>query len=82
MQLEIQVYEDSNGNLYKNFAPACMRDEQDVTVTIAHPGRRYVEVAQDFGQNGYVYSICNADWSPTMKHIADSIAVRIFGAQQ
>ncbi|MCP4198456.1 MAG: hypothetical protein GY762_15005 [Proteobacteria bacterium] len=55
------------------FAYACQR----AGVTDATPGRRYVEVAQEFGDNGYVYSICNEDWSPAMADIANLIAVAV-----
>jgi hypothetical protein len=49
------------------FEPACTREDSDgEVITSAAPGRRYVEVAQQFDMRGYVYSICNDDWSPTM----------------
>jgi hypothetical protein len=75
MALEIQLFEQ-NGTPYKHFRPACERhaEDPDVPVTSARPGRRYVKVAESFGANGYVYSICNADWSPAMKEIAKVIA--------
>jgi hypothetical protein len=70
MQLKIQDFDDGT-NMFKHFAPACDRDDDDgVEVTSARPGRRYVKVAQKFGPSGYVYSICNADWSPAMAKIA------------
>lgn len=59
---------------YIHFNPACTRDEAGKTVTEAKPGRRYVELAQQFGSNSYVYSICNEDWSPAMETIAEIIA--------
>ncbi len=58
----------------RHFEPACERLEGEDLVTNARPGRRYVKVAESFGVNGYVYSICNADWSPAMKEIAKVIA--------
>jgi hypothetical protein len=74
MQIEIAVFEDTNGNFYKHFANSCTREENGVSVTEARPGRRYVKVAQSFGTRGYIYSICNADWSPAMEDIAKVIA--------
>jgi hypothetical protein len=52
------------------FAPACERYEGSTMVTQARPGRRFVELAQAFGENGYVFSICNADWTDAMEDIA------------
>jgi hypothetical protein len=63
---------------YNHFTPACVRtNSAGVEVTSARPGRRFVKVAQDFGRNGYVYSICNEDWSPAMRTIAEIIARQI-----
>jgi hypothetical protein len=57
------------------FAPACERfDANNVSLTQARPGQRYVKVAESFGNNGYVFSICNPDWSPAMSQIAGLIA--------
>jgi len=77
MKLEVGVFQTQNGTPYRHFKPACERFENSVNVTSARPGRRYVEVAQSFSANGYVYSICNADWSPAMKDIAAVIAENI-----
>jgi hypothetical protein len=60
---------------YVHFQPACIRTNEDgVELTQARPGRRYVKVAQKFGCTGFVYSICNADWSEPMSEIARRIA--------
>jgi hypothetical protein len=56
--------------------PACVREEGGDEVTRAWPGRRFVELAQLFGQRGYVYSICNADWSPAMTDVAAMIPLK------
>jgi len=48
--------------------------------TQAMPGRRYISLAQEFENNGFVYSICNADWGDAMKSIAKKIAENLFGA--
>jgi len=56
------------------FRPACTRDVGEVQITKAYPGRRYVELAtENFGDYSYVYSICNADWSPAFKNIGTKI---------
>jgi hypothetical protein len=73
MQLEVQVFETSGGEPYKHFAPACTRSEGEIEVTSARPGRRFVKVAKDFEKRGFVYSICNADWSEAMREIAAMI---------
>ena len=36
-----------------------------------------MKVAQEFRSNGYVYSICNEDWGPAMRNIAEIIARQI-----
>ena len=60
---------------YIHFAPACTRTDSDGNiVTEARPGRRYVQLATRFGCAGYVYSICNDDWSPAMREITKRIA--------
>jgi hypothetical protein len=58
------------------WVPTCTREEDDVEVTRAWPGRRFVELAQQFGARGYVYSICNADWSPAMSELAAMIPLK------
>jgi hypothetical protein len=62
------------------YRPACTRTVGATEVTRAYPGRRYVELANgNFGNMGYVYSICNADWSPAMTDIARLIASQMTG---
>jgi hypothetical protein len=85
MELEIQTFVyDESGQTYEHFRPACTRnamvDGEEVTVTSARPGRRYVKAAQEFGSNSYVYSICNEDWSPAMRRISGLIARQITAA--
>ena len=48
-------------------------------VTTARPGRRYVELAQLFGEHGYVYSICNADWEPAISNFSKILAASAAG---
>lgn len=77
MQLELGTFTTETGTPYRHFKPACERVVDDQFVTLARPGRRYVEVAQSFGQNSYVYSICNKDWSPAMRDIAEMAGKKI-----
>lgn len=83
MQLNSQEFTDPvSDQKYWHFAPACVRDDvagDDKVETEARPGRRYVQVAQSFGSQGYVYSICNKDWGPAMKDIASLIASQLAG---
>ena len=68
---------DESGSSYFHFEPACeRRDERDesLILTSARPGRRYVKVAEAFGDAGYLYSICNADWSSALTEIGALIA--------
>jgi hypothetical protein len=57
--------------------PACVRLSGDVEITAARPGRRFVTVAEELGENAYVASICNADWGPAMERIAGIAARRV-----
>jgi hypothetical protein len=59
------------------YAPACTREVDDVQVTRASPARRIVELALDFGSRGYVFSICNEDWSPAMNELAAVIPLKL-----
>ncbi|MCK9462018.1 MAG: hypothetical protein M0R80_20500 [Proteobacteria bacterium] len=43
-----------------HWRPGCTRQIESVIMEAA-PARRFVELATDFGANGYVYSICNED---------------------
>jgi len=61
------------------YRPACERYEGDELVTKARPGRRFVELAEEFGSLGYVYSICNEDWSPAVEDFAKLIAENLCG---
>jgi hypothetical protein len=62
------------------YVPACTRTEGATEVTRAYPGRRYVDLANNnFGNMSYLYSICNADWSPAMTDIARLIAAQMAG---
>jgi hypothetical protein len=42
-------------------------------ITGGAPARRFVELATEFGANGYVYSICNEDWTPAFAALGEMI---------
>ena len=81
MQMVPFVDSSSGTDLWK-FMPACTRYVGDALVTSAVPGRRYVEIAaEEFGDRGFVSSICNADWTPAFDDLAALIAERIAASQ-
>jgi hypothetical protein len=54
--------------------PACAwTDPQNGNAVSATPGRRYVELAEEFGANGYIASLCNDDMETVMKTMASHI---------
>jgi len=61
------------------FEYACERFDGDTPITQAYPGTRYVELAKEYGNLSYVYSICNEDWSQAMQDIAVLIAQNLSG---
>ncbi len=63
-----------------SLAAACERMEGDTVVTRARPGRRLVELARSFDNMGYVFSICNPDWSPAMQDVAKLAAPSLCGS--
>jgi hypothetical protein len=60
-----------------NLVPSCQRDDASGNRSVAYPPRRIVELAQLFGANGRVQSICQDDFSPAMNAIVDMMAHRI-----
>ncbi|MBN2343113.1 MAG: hypothetical protein JXX29_08155 [Deltaproteobacteria bacterium] len=65
---------DPNGNPSAYYEYACERfDYAGYAITQAYPASRIVELAQLFGNMGYIYSICNEDWTPAMNAIAARI---------
>jgi len=60
------------------YRPACTRNEGDVEVTDAWPARRFVELANStFSSDSYIYSVCNADWSPAFDALSAMIAEKL-----
>jgi hypothetical protein len=78
-QPEMQLVEVQENDLWF-FRPACERHEGDDLVTKARPGRRFVELAEEFENLGYVYSICNEDWTPAVEDFAKLIAENLCGS--
>ncbi|HEX7480673.1 MAG TPA: hypothetical protein VF331_22930 [Polyangiales bacterium] len=55
-----------------NLVPSCI-----TATSTATPPRRIVEVAEGFGKNGRVQSICDADFAPAVDAILDMMAPHI-----
>ena len=61
------------------FEYACVRyaesadPEQEYPITAAYPATRIVQLAQQFGDMGFVYSICNEDWRPVMTQLGTTL---------
>jgi hypothetical protein len=55
-------------------APACITSEGE-----AFPARRFVQLAQAFGENAYVHSICNEDFGPAITALTDRLIEAIGG---
>jgi hypothetical protein len=53
--------------------PACVTPAEVPEATRAMPARRLVELAQAHGSQGYIASICHADWSTAMRGFAEVI---------
>ncbi len=84
MQLsEVEDVSTADSSAFWIYAPACERYSTDGStaiedrVTKALPGRRYVELAQQFGSKGYISSICNEDWEGIMREIAKLLTCTI-----
>jgi hypothetical protein len=73
--MQLEIVQEGYGQWY--YDPACIRHEDEAEVTKARPGRRFVTLAQELGESGYVYSICNEDWSPAMEDFAGLIFSRL-----
>lgn len=75
MQHDYEIINDPvPGSVF--YKPACTRQVGDTEVTRAAPARRIVELAAEFGSRGYVFSICNDDWSPAMNELAATIPLK------
>jgi hypothetical protein len=78
MQLVVTECETPDGNIYNHFRPACERlDDNGITLTSAKPGRRFVETAMMFGDNGFVTSICNEDWTVWMSEFTEIVSAKL-----
>lgn len=45
----------------------------------AYPGRRFLQVAQGFGSDAVIYSICSADYGPALDNLIEKIANKLSG---
>jgi hypothetical protein len=74
-----EFVDESNQVIYTHLAPSCTRTDSESgnAVTVARPGRRFVKVAEDFGANGFVASICNEDWGPSLLITGEAIASKL-----
>ena len=52
--------------------PSC-----NTSMGLAFPPRRFINVAQAFGSNAYVDSICKTDWSDAIRGITDKLVERL-----
>lgn len=69
---------DSQHNMAQYYEYACTRENnKGDAVTKAYPATRLVQMAQSFDENGYVYSICNKNWTLAMSELADMIVERL-----
>lgn len=57
-----------------NLVPSCVRQHPDGTKAEAYPPRRIVELAQAFGENGSVQSICQDDFTSAFDVFFDRMA--------
>jgi hypothetical protein len=75
-QASMQLGEVGDGGV--DYRLACDRYEGENMVAHAWPSRRFVELANgSFGADSYVYSICNADWTPAFDALAAMIAGKL-----
>jgi hypothetical protein len=57
-----------------NLVPVCTRKVAGAsTPSPVYPARRIVTLAQDFGENGMLQSICQDDFGPAITAIASTI---------
>jgi hypothetical protein len=73
--MQLVVQEESYNQFF--FRPACYRYDGEAEVTKARPGRRFVALAEEFGEAAYVYSICNEHWGAAMEEFAGLIFARL-----
>lgn len=73
-EIEREVYASLTQTYYEY---ACTRQTDGEVVTKAYPARRLVEMAQNFGKMGFVFSICNDDWTPLTQQLGAAILARV-----
>jgi len=62
-----------------NLTPSCTTDTDGdgVVDSRAYPPRRLVQVARDFGSNGFVQSICQGNFAPAIDALMTRVAARM-----
>jgi hypothetical protein len=75
---EMQPKVDQSGN---NLEPSCTQDDNNdgTPETAAKPASRYTKVAQGFGANGVIRSICAPDFTPAMDAIINVMSNNLGG---
>lgn len=73
MQLEEVVKQNAAGQDAFYFAPACSRVNPGggKVGEGALPGRRFVELAVEMGEGGYIASVCEGDWREHMVQVGN-----------
>jgi hypothetical protein len=61
----------------RRYAEGESEEAGDIPITAAYPAPRIVQMAQEFGTLGFVYSICREDWTTIMSQIGATIAQRL-----
>lgn len=70
-----RMLETVDPNMPNRLVPSCSTDRG-----LAFPPRRIVQVAESFGSNGIVQSICQEDFTPVIDAILQRVAARASGA--
>ena len=63
-------YSSVDEGTYWDLEPVCKINTIDSLEDAPKPGRRLVKLATKFGENGYVQSICSAQWNSMVNHLA------------
>lgn len=64
-----------------NLLNSCVQDDDSdgEMETDAYPPIRLTQVAQGFGENGSIHSICNSSFSPAIDNLIDNISNKLLG---
>ena len=70
-------YIDEAGRGYFELFPACQFNAGDRLEDSPKPGRRLVALAMQFGEQGYVQSMCSAHWNSMVEHLVEMTQKRL-----